>query len=283
MALRRWMAGLGARPLGVIVFGASVALLAVLQTTQIGRFRARAVAEATAVQHSALIASFVSRVYARPGDRVEPGTPLAELSPHFIERELALVTAEIEQMLHEAELARAQLVVDEERWLEPQLRQRPSRPSLRSQTDALYTAQLELLRTRRSQLLEDRSHLTLASRAAGRVVFVAAPGSPVAVGTPVAAVTPEHAEEIVAYVPAATDPALVEPGTSARLLDSQLAACRALGEVRRRGAAVIQAPAQLEGFLRIPVHGMPVYISIPDGCELGVGQVLSVEFAKASG
>lgn len=283
MGVRGWLERLNARPLGVVVFGASVALLVVLQSTQVGRFRARAVAEATAVQHSALIASFVAEVYVRPGDRVEPGTPLAELSPHFVERELAQVTAEIEQVLHEAELARAQLVVDEERWLDPQLRQRPSRPSLRGQTDALYAAQLELLRTRRSQLLEDRSHLTLASRAAGRVIFVAPPGSPVAIGTPVATVTPEHAEEIVAYVPAATDPALIEPGTEARVLDSQLAACRALGAVQRRGAAVIQAPAQLEGFLRIPVHGMPVYISIPDGCELGVGQVLSVEFAKASG
>jgi hypothetical protein len=219
----------------------------------------------------------------RPGDRIEAGAPLADLSPHFLERELAQVTAEIEQVLHEAELARAQLVVEEERWLDPELRQRPSRPSLRGQTDALYTAQLELLRTRRAQLLEDRDHLAILSRAPGRVVFVAPPGSPVAVGTSVASVAPEYAEEIVAYVPAGTDPALIEPGTEARLLDSQMAACRASGAVRRRGAAVVQAPAQLEGFLRLPLHGMPVYISIPDGCELGVGQVLSVEFAKARG
>jgi multidrug resistance efflux pump len=276
------MERLNARPLGVAVFGASVALLLLLQSTQVGRFRARAVAEATAVQHAALVASFVSEVYVRPGDRVEPGTKLAELSPHFIERELAQVTAQIEQVIHEAALARGQLVVDEESWLDPGQRQRPSRPSLQGQTDALYAAQLEVLHTRRSQLLEDRSQLTVASRASGRVAFVAPAGSPVAVGTSVASVTPDHADEIVAYLPAGTDPALIEPGTPARLLDSRMAACYAPGAVQRRGAAVMQAPAQLEGFLRFPVHGMPVYISIPDGCELGVGQVLSVEFSKAS-
>jgi hypothetical protein len=52
--------------------------------------------------------------------------------------------------------------------------------------------------------------------------------------------------------------------------------------VLRRGAAVQDAPAQLTNFLRFPVHGMPVYISIPSDCSIGVGQVLAVQFAKAT-
>jgi hypothetical protein len=106
-------------------------------------------------------------------------------------------------------------------------------------------------------------------------------GASVDVGTSVATVAPEHAEEIVAYVPPETDPVLVEIGTRARLLESQVAGCRAYGTVLRTGAAVVEAPGQLRGFLRLPMHGMPVYISVPEGCELGVGQVLAVEFAMA--
>jgi hypothetical protein len=106
-------------------------------------------------------------------------------------------------------------------------------------------------------------------------------GASVDIGASVATVSPEHAEEIVAYVPPDTDPALVQVGMPALLLQSQVAACRAYGTVLRRGAGVVKAPGQLRGFLRMPVHGMPVYISVPEGCELGVGQVLAVEFAKA--
>jgi hypothetical protein len=106
-------------------------------------------------------------------------------------------------------------------------------------------------------------------------------GASVDVGTSVATVAPEHADEIVAYVPAETDPVLVEIGTRARLLESQVVGCRAYGTVVRKGAAVVKAPGQLRGFLRLPMHGMPVYISVPEGCELGVGQVLAVEFAVA--
>ncbi len=45
---------------------------------------------------------------------------------------------------------------------------------------------------------------------------------------------------------------------------------------------VEEAPGQLRGLFRFPVHGMPVYISIPSDCEFGVGQVLSVELARAA-
>jgi multidrug resistance efflux pump len=279
--LARTSERLSARPISVVVFAASIALLVTLQTTQIGRFRARAVAQARPVNHAAVAASFVSQVYVRAGDRVEPGTPLVELSPRFLDRELAQLDSEIAQLLLEAKLAQAQLLVDEERWLDEGLRRRPGRPSLRGQTEALYEARLELLRARREQIQEDRSSLVVASHATGLVASVVAPGSPVAVGTTVATVMPEHAEEVVAFVPPQTDPALIQPGAPARLLESQLAACRGPATVLRRGSGVAQAPGQLDRLFRVPLHGLPVYVSVPERCQLGVGQVLSVEFPKA--
>ena len=58
-------------------------------------------------------------------------------------------------------------------------------------------------------------------------------------------------------------------------------ACDRTGTVLRRGAVVEEAPGQLLNLFRFPVHGMPVYISIPEGCSLGIGQVLTVEFPRA--
>ena len=281
--LSRAFERISARPLSIVVFGASVLALVYLQGSQLGHFQARAVAQAQVVEHPALLSSFVSAVFVRIGDPVEPGAPLAELSPYFIERDLAQIDAKIAQLLHEVELARAELMVDEERWLDEELRRRPSQPSIRRQTDEFYTAQLELLRLRRAQLEEDRSHLTITSQSAGRVAQVVPAGSSVAIGTSVASVSPEYAEEIVAYVPAQSDAALIQPGVATRISQTRMAACLGTGTVLRRGPGVVEAPGQLRGFLRLPVYGLPVYISMPEGCQLGVGQVVSVEFPKAGG
>ena len=114
---------LSARPLSIVVFAASVFLLVSLQSTQFGHFRARGVAIAHSVEHPALLATFVEEVYVQSGDRVQPGAPLASLSPYFLERELSQLNLEVEQLLHEAELARAELFADEERWLAAASRQ----------------------------------------------------------------------------------------------------------------------------------------------------------------
>jgi multidrug efflux pump subunit AcrA (membrane-fusion protein) len=272
---------LSARPLGILVMAASIALLVTLEASQIGRFRAQAVAHARLFEQPALVSSIVERVYVRVGDVVEQGAPLVDLSSHFVVRELAVVEAEIEQRQREAGLAQAELLIEEERWLDQDFRRRPSRPSLRVQTEAFHAARLERLRTRRDQLLEDRSQLAVVAGAGGRVAFVAERGSSVAVGTSIATLTPEHAEEVIAYVPPQTDPSLIAPGAPVRLLDSQVAACRGTGLVQRRGSRVEQAPSQLARLFQLPLYGLPVYVSIPEGCQLGVGQVLSVEFPKA--
>jgi hypothetical protein len=280
-AVDRGFERLSARPLGIIVFGASVVMLVMLQTSQVGRFRVRALAEARVVEHPAVVQTVVERAHVLPGDLVEAGDLMIELSPRFVDSQLAEIDAKIEQARREARLAAAELAVDEERWLNAPDRRRPSRPSLSPESDAFHAARFDFLQTRREALLRDRGQLAVKSSLRGRVVAVMPLGTSVDVGTSVATVAPEHAEEIVAYVPPETDPALVEIGTRARLLESQVAGCRAHGTVLRTGAGVVEAPGQLRGFLRLPMHGMPVYISVPEGCELGVGQVLAVEFAMA--
>lgn len=269
------------RPLGVLVFFASAALLVYLQASSVGHFRARAVARAPSVEHPALVASFVSAIFVQPGDRVEAGSPLAELSPHFLDHELKQLNAEIEQLIRERNLGRARLLVKEERWLSPELRLRPNRPSVDDETEALYAAELEVMQTRRSQLQETRSHLTVTSQISGRVALIAAKGSSVAFGTSVAAVIPEFANEIVAYVPPDTDPDRIQPGVPVQIA-RHFATCAGSGSVLRRGAAVEQMSGQIDNLFGIAAHGMPVYISVPSDCKLGVGQVLSVDFAKAS-
>lgn len=282
-AIRRGFDRLSARPLSIVVFVASVVLLVQLQSGQQGRFHARGVASATSVQHPALVASYVSSVLVRIGDRVEPGAPLAELSPHFIDRELTQIELEVKQLLEEAELARVELAVDEERWLDQGLRRQPRRPSIRRETEAVFAARLGQLHGRRKQLLEDRDLLVVLSHADGRVQFILDSGASVALGTTIATVVPERADEIVAYVPAETDPTQILPGSEVRIVNAGVSGCRESGTIRRFGASVLEAPGQLRGPLRLPLYGLPVYLSVPEGCELGVGQVVAVEFARGGG
>jgi multidrug resistance efflux pump len=271
---------ISARPLGIVVFGCSLALLIYLQLGMQGSIRAEAVAHAQRVDHPARVASYVTRVYVRPGDSVEVGAPLVELSPHFINRELSRIDAEVQKLLHESQLAQAKLVVKEQRWVEPGMRMRPDRPSLEAPTEALYARELAVLQTRRNQLLEDREGLTIIASRNGRVVTVAVPGASVAASSSVASLNPELATEIVAYVPAETPPNSVASGAPVRIVQVGNG-CSGRAEVLRRGAGVEEAPGQLRSFFRFPVHGMPIYISVPDSCELGVGQVLTVEFPRS--
>jgi hypothetical protein len=89
---------------------------------------------------------------------------------------------------------------------------------------------------------------------------------------------PEFAEEIVAYVPAVTHPGMISDDALEYIIGAELEACRAPGRVKRRGAAVVEAPGQLRRPFRDPVHGTPVHLPIPTDCKLGNGQVLTVDF-----
>lgn len=279
-AVERVFDALRARPFGIVVFLGSAALLLYLQVESQGAIRAEAVAQGVQVDHPARVSSFVTTAYVRTGDLVDLGAPLVDLSSHFIDRELAQLDAQVEKLIHESTLAQARLIVEEQRWLSPNMRLRPDRPSLEQPTEALYAKELAVLHTRRRQLLEDRTELTIKSTRAGRVVSVAAPGSAVAAGGSVASIAPEFAQEIVAYVPSNTQPESIAIGAKVRIA-RPVRACAGTGEVIRRGAAVEEAPGQLRSFLRLPLHGMPVYISVPAGCSLGIGQTLTVEFARS--
>ncbi|MFP6654481.1 MAG: hypothetical protein VCB25_02560 [Myxococcota bacterium] len=270
---------ISARPLGLVVFLASAALLLQLSLSEQRGITAQAVGHADYMDHPARVASFVTQVFARPGDRVDVGTPLVELSPHFIDRELANLDAEIEKLLHERQLAQATLIIDEQRWLAPSVRLRPNQPSLESPTAALYASEIAMMQTRRKQLLSDRLALTITSRRAGLIVDIAVVGGAVAASTSVASVTAEYAEEIIAYVSSDTQATRIRKGTPVQIARPIAGpGCRGDAVVLRRGAAVAEAPGQLVDFLRFPLHGMPIHISIPDGCKLGIGQTVTVEF-----
>jgi hypothetical protein len=273
--------GIGFRPLGIIVFTASVVLLLYLSNLNAGTTRSQAVANAQLVDHPARVASFVTHVFVKPGDRVEVGAPLVELSSYFIDQRLERLDVQIEQVINESKLAQARLIVREQRWVDPGVRIRPDKPSLQSPTEALYSKEIEVLQTRRRFLLEDRENLTVLSSFTGIVAAVSWQGRSIGEGKSVASIRPEYADEIVAYVPAATDPATITEGAKAYISQPSSAACRRPAVVLRRGAAVAEAPAQLNGFLRLPLHGLPVHISVPDECQLGVGQVLTVEFLRS--
>jgi hypothetical protein len=272
--------GIGMRPLGIIVFAGSVVALLYLSNLHAGTTRSQAVADAQVVDHPARVASFVTEVFVKPGDRVEVGAPLVELSSHFIDQRLERLDVQIEQAINESKLAQARLIVDEKRWIDPGVRIRPDAPSLRSPTEALYAKEIEVLQTRRRFMLEDRENLTVVSNYAGVVASVSWPGSSVGEGKSVASIRPEFADEIVAYVPAATDPATIAEGAMAYIVQPGSIECSRPGVVLRRGAAVDEAPPQLNGFFRNPLHGLPVHISVPAECRLGVGQVLTVEFLR---
>ena len=277
--LERGFDALRARPLGIAVFLASAALLLYMQVQTQGAIRAEAVARAQQVDHPAHVSSFVTTVYVHAGDIVGVGAPLVDLSSHFIDREIAQLDAEVEKLIHESTLAQARLLVEEQRWLSPGMRLRPDRPSLEKPTEALYAVELAVLHTRRRQLTDDRRQLTIKSARDGRVLTVAAPGSAIAAGGSVASIAPEFAHEIVAYVPSSTQPENIAIGAKVRIA-RPVGTCASTAEVLRIGAAVEEAPGQLRGPLRLPLHGMPVYISVPAGCSLGIGQTLTVEFAR---
>ena len=268
----------GLRPLGLIVFALSAVALMHLLGLSVSSVRADGVAAARVVDHPARVASFATRVFVHPGDRVEVGTALVELSPLFIDQELQQLAREIEQAINESRLAQARLVVSEERWLAPGLRQMPKRPSLEQPTAAYYEKQLEVLQSRRAALLEDRKSLTIRSNFRGIVAEVTWVGASVAAGASVASVMPEFAEEIIAYIPPATQPEMITDAAAVYIVGAEFAACRLPGRVQRRGAAVVEAPGQLRQLFRDPLHGLPVHVSIPSECKLGIGQVLRLDF-----
>lgn len=284
-AFRRWFdrffETLGARPIGILVFCASALAWVQLQASQ-PAFSAQAVAQSAFVEHPSRAASYVVEVFAAPGESVRSGTPLVRLSPHFLNQRLARLESQIEEVKNEAKLAQAQLLVSEQRWVAPNARLRPNSPSLANPTSALYEKQVEVLEIRKQATIDDRDSLLIVSAIDGLVAEIARVGSAVEEGGSVATVTPAFAEEMVAYVPPGTPPGAIASGTSARILEPLDPSCRAPAQVLRRGAAVMPTPEQLLGLLRMPQQGLPIHIALPQDCQLGIGQVVTVAFLGAT-
>ena len=208
------------------------------------------------------------------------GAPLVDLSSHFIDRELAQVDAEIEKLLHESQLAQARLLVEEQRWLSPSMRLRPDRPSLERPTEALYAKQLGVLQTTRNSAAREPPWAHHCEQPLGPGGQRGAAGQLGGCG---------QLRGLGGCGVRGRDRGL-RPGRDGSGRDRH---GRSRGHlpphplVPRRGpgtpqgSAVEEAPEPAEDSLfRFPVYGLPVYVSVPPDCRLGVGQVLSVEFPR---
>ena len=144
-----------------------------------------------------------------------------------------------------------------------------------SATVRLHEKQLELLQSQREDLTQRIERLEVRASAGGVVASVLGEGAAVAMGVSVARLVPPRATEVVAYLPPETNPAtaaLVE-----RVLIAQSNGNACAGELERRvGAEVTPIPGAgtsiLAGALGGPTFGLPVHISLPSECQLGVGQ-----------
>lgn len=351
------------RPLGFLVFFASVGGLLFLQFGSLMRVEAPAIATARAFEHPSEVDSVVAEVHVKMGELVEAGTPLVTLSSRDLNRELATIDAELDRLekrsvyelamiaeehrqevagfarrledarrslelarasatepnqklelaeaqeaevkagvaartrrsddllaatwqrgLAKAERAGAKLRITAENQhleaLQTLADALPASPAVESAGAALYAAELQLLRVRRGELLDDLKTLTIVARQPGRVANVLDRGVAVVKGASVASLVPERADEIVAFISPDTSPEQIAANKLATIT-APYGACEEQGHVVRVGASVEEAPGQIRSFLQFPVHGLPVYISVPESCHLGVGQLLSVEFDKA--
>ena len=280
----RFFDALGLRPIGIVVFGISTILFFHLIGRTAGTMTAEGVAVAGRVDHPAPVSSFVTRTFAKVGDRVVVGAPLVELSPMFIDQALARVSLSLEQLQQQSTLLPSDLVVysnQDGRAVSGVSRfsgSEDAAESIEALTRARYAAEIEVLAMRQARLLGDREALIVKSNFAGIVSRVTWLGASVSERDSVASIIPEFAEEIVAYVAATTDASAISNGVAIDLLGAQPPECQSPGRVRGRGAEVEQAPGQLRGVLGTSVHGMPVHIKIPSDCRLVNGQVLSLNF-----
>lgn len=153
--------------------------------------------------------------------------------------------------------------------------QPPQEQALRQSTQDYYEAELALLRQRRAHLAQLLSQLQLKARHSGRVLHVASVGSAATPSSSLVSLLPEKAPEVIAWLPPETNPASVSPGTPVTLA-SQHQRCASQGSVARVGASVQATPPQIPAPLLGlgATTGLPVYISVPGDCPLGVGQLL---------
>jgi len=142
-------------------------------------------------------------------------------------------------------------------------------------TARLYETELSLLEQRRADLDKKIDSLTVRSRIDGIVSEVLERGSVVEPGQTVVRVVPDHASEVIAYLP----PDRPAPASSSavsfsvRLADGRH--CDGSG-VARASAEVLAKPGQLVSILDLSHYGFPVRMTLPAGCVVPVGQVVEL-------
>lgn len=144
-----------------------------------------------------------------------------------------------------------------------------------SATARLHEKQLELLQSQREELTQRIDRLEVRASSGGIVASVLGEGASVSVGVSVARLVPPRATEVVAYLPPETNPA--DAAAAARVLIAQSDGSACAGELERRvGAEVTAVPGAgasiLAGAFGGPSFGLPIHISLPAECQLGVGQ-----------
>jgi multidrug resistance efflux pump len=153
------------------------------------------------------------------------------------------------------------------------------RGELETITSRYFSAERRLLEEQRAQLNLRLNHLTIRALAGGRVDRVMPLGAPVLPETSVVSLVPLRATEVVAWLPPNTSPGRVPLGALAALQHGH-ERCQGAAKVERVGAQVTLAPPQLPSTLGLgPRTGLPVFLSVPEGCDLGVGQVVEAELA----
>lgn len=186
--------------------------------------------------------------------------------------------------LHEtfaAEAAEATVVARAEGSLARELGRRlESRPDLLRLAEpmlAFYEASLRELEAERHTAVETMRRLSIVASTSGRVEAILPKGASAAPGVPVATIVPAGATELIAYVTPRSNPGEFTAGTRVAVA---AAGCPGEAEVLRAGAAVAEAPLQLQTRWFTPVRGLPVHLSVPEGCHVGMGQVLSVRIER---
>lgn len=213
------------------------------------------------------------------------GTLRERLNERLQDRTARVEDLEKTELMHETYVATAEeasLLARSEDDLARGLRRRlESRPELIKLSEtmlAYYEASIRELQEQRNGLMDALRQSTVLARASGRVEYVLPAGASAALGMPVAAIVPDHASEIVAYLPARTNPLEFTPGAKAVIT---AAGCPAEGTLKRTGGNVVEAPLHLQTRLFTSVFGLPAYISVPEECRIGVGQTLSVQLERA--
>ena len=151
----------GLQPLSLVAFLVCVFAVFQLGATEAARYEVKALGHAELVEHPAPVASYVVETLVVPGQRVTTGTPLVRLAAAPFEARLAALEHELRVAQAEADFEAARIEAQEELWLDPELRSRRGRPSLRPELAQLHASRIASLRAERETLQSQVANLVV--------------------------------------------------------------------------------------------------------------------------